>query len=257
MLGQQMKSCASPAGAVGMVLLGVFALLACGGPHEGVAEPPAAGVPYRQSEPMAKAVTRVADFGSSHPSLEARHLANWIADSDDHRRTDFIMVDKKFATLYVFDAQVRLRESSPVLLGAALGDDTVPGIGSKPIADVRPEERTTPAGRFLAERGHNARGEDVVWVDYDAAVSMHRVLRTDPRERRLERLASKSLADKRISWGCINVPVAFYETTVRPLFATHRALVYVLPDTKSVQEVFGSYDVEARMDVAAIESIHF
>ena len=41
-----------------------------------------------------------------------------------------------------------------------------------------PEERTTPAGRFVAERGQNLRGEDVVWIDYDAAVLMHRVITT-------------------------------------------------------------------------------
>lgn len=233
----------SPAGHVGALLLGATVLLSGGMPHDLFAQPTAGAALHQATELGVKTAFRLADFGNSRPSKEARHLANWIADSRDNDHSDFIIVDKKYATLYVFDAQVRLRGSSPVLLGAAVGDDTVPGIGSKPLAEVRPEERTTPAGRFLAERGHNARGEDVVWVDYNAAVSMHRVLRTNPREHRLERLASKSLADKRISWGCINVPVAFYENTIRPLFASHRTLVYVLPDTKSVQEVFGSYDV--------------
>jgi hypothetical protein len=135
--------------------------------------------------------------------------------------------------------------SSSVLLGAASGDDSMPGIGSLPIADVLPGERTTPAGRFVAERGHNSRGEDVVWVDYDAAVSMHRVLTTNPAERRLERLASPSSYDKRISYGCINVPVAFYETYIRPTFANHRAVVYILPEFKSLEEVFGAYDAAA------------
>lgn len=186
---------------------------------------------------------RSADFGGHTPSPDARHLANWIAGSNDNQHSDFIIVDKKHATLYVFSGQARLLGMSPVLLGAAVGDDSVPGIGMRPLGQVRPEERTTPAGRFIAERGHNARGEDVVWVDYEAAVSMHRVLRTNPKERRLERLASASIADNRISWGCINVPVAFYENTVRPIFSTHRAPVYVLPEVKPVQQVFGSYEV--------------
>ena len=93
------------------------------------------------------------------------------------------------------------------------------------------------------ERGRNARGEDVVWIDYDAGVSMHRVLTTNPKERRLERLSTPTVEDNRISYGCINVPVAFYETQVRPVFASRRALVYVLPDVKPVRDVFGSYDV--------------
>ncbi len=60
----------------------------------------------------------------------------------------------------------RLIDTSPVLLGAAPGDDSVEGIGSRPMAKVRPEEKTTPAGRFVAEAGRNASGEEVVWVDY-------------------------------------------------------------------------------------------
>ncbi len=80
-------------------------------------------------------------------------------------------------------------------------------------------------------------------MDYDAAVSMHRVLTTEPKERRSERLATPSVDDKRISYGCINVPVAFYERYIRPAFDDRRALVYVLPEVKSLQQVFGSYDV--------------
>jgi hypothetical protein len=134
-----------------------------------------------------------------------------------------------------------LRASSAVLIGAAIGDDTVPGIGDRPIALVRPEERTTPAGRFVAERGRNARGEDVVWVDYDAAVSMHRVITSNPAERRLERLASPTVSEHRISYGCINLPADFYESEVRPLFAQHPAIVYVLPDRKPLGQVFAGY----------------
>ncbi len=59
------------------------------------------------------------------------------------------------------------------------------------MASILPEERTTPAGRFVAELGHNIKGEDIVWVDYDAAVSLHRVRATNPTERRLQRLATQ------------------------------------------------------------------
>jgi hypothetical protein len=187
--------------------------------------------------------THFADFRTQTASGDARYLADWIADSHDNAGYDFVIVDKKSARLYVFDDAARLRGSSTILLGAARGDDTVPGIGSRPIADVRPEERTTPAGRFVAERGRDARGDDVVWLDYDAGVAMHRVLTTNIEEHRLERLASPALEDKRISYGCINVPAAFYEAFVRPTFATRRALVYVLPESKPVSQVFDSYDV--------------
>ena len=184
-----------------------------------------------------------ADFKGAKPSGDVRHIADWIADSGDNGILDFVVVDKKFAAVYVFDSDAKLRASSPILLGSALGDTSAPGIGERPLSEVLPEERTTPAGRFMGERGRNARNEDVVWVDYDAAVSMHRVLTTNPVERRLERLATPTAEDNRISFGCINVPVAFYESSIRPMFAKTRALIYVLPDSLTPQQVFGSYTV--------------
>jgi len=186
---------------------------------------------------------RFADFGIETASIEARYIADWIADSRDNKGADFVIVDKKFARIYVFDRDARLRGASPVLLGAARSDDAVPGIGTRPIEQVRPEERTTHAGRFVGEHGRNTNGEDIVWVDYDAAVSIHRVRATNPAERRLERLATLTVDDNRISYGCINVPVAFYETYIRPVFTTRNAVIYVLPEVKSVLQVFGSYDV--------------
>lgn len=197
---------------------------------------------------------RFADFGATPEvpaSADARHVADWVADSGDNGGHHFVIVDKRHARVHVFDAQARLQGSSAVLLGAARGDHSVAGIGLRPIAEVRPEERTTPAGRFVAERGRNTSGEDVVWVDYDAAVSMHRVRPIQPKERRLERLASPSADDNRISYGCINVPVDFYETHISPTFAVRRAVVYVLPEDRPVQQVFGSYDVAAAHRVVA------
>ena len=182
---------------------------------------------------------RLADFRDEEAGPDVRQLANWIADTRDNVGLDFFIVDKRRATVFVFDSAASLLGSSPALLGAARGDESVRGIGSRPVALVRPDERTTPAGRFIAERGHNAGGEDIVWVDYDAAISMHRVRTTNPKERRLERLATPSVDDNRISYGCINVPVAFYERYILPAFATRRALVYVLPEVKSLQQVFG------------------
>jgi hypothetical protein len=192
----------------------------------------------RANAPVAPMSARVADFAAEPASPDARRVADWIAASGDNAGHAFVIIDKKAARLYAFDAVARLQSASQVLLGAAVGDDTVPGIGDRPIDQVRPEERTTPAGRFFARPGRNALGEDVIWVDHAAAVSMHRVRLTDPRERRLERLASTDVADKRISYGCINVPARFYDRQLKPLFAARGAPVYVLPEVKPVQEVF-------------------
>ena len=68
---------------------------------------------------------------------------------------------------------------------------------------------------------------------------MHRVRATNPKERRLERLATATPADNRISYGCINVPAAFFDAHVAPLFADgRRAMIYVLPDARMLRDVF-------------------
>ena len=183
---------------------------------------------------------RSADFAMHSPSSEARFVADWVTDSHDNKKLPFVILDKRQAQVFVFDANGRLIDASPVLLGSATGDDTVPDIGSRPIAQVLPEERTTPAGRFVSEPGQNASGEDIVWIDYDAAVSMHRVRTANPTERRLERLASPNPIDRRISYGCVNVPVAFYESVVRPVLGSARGVVYVLPETRALRQVFSA-----------------
>jgi len=165
-------------------------------------------------------------------------MASWIVSSGDSQNLPFVIVDKIAAQLYVYDANGTPRASTTVLLGLARGDHSVPGIGERRIADIRPAERTTPAGRFVGEPGKNIDSEDVIWIDYDAALSIHRVRAGPARERRLERLASPMPADKRISYGCVVVPVSFYEQVIAPTFARGKGIVYVLPETRSAEKVF-------------------
>ena len=88
------------------------------------------------------------------------------------------------------------------------------------------------------------RGEDIVWVDYDAAVSIHRVRTRVQAERRLERLASPTPQDNRISYGCINLPRHFYEAVLVP-HARAGAVVYVLPEIRTHRDVFGMPEATA------------
>jgi len=169
---------------------------------------------------------------------EVRSMLQWVAQTADNEASPFIIIDKRRARLWLFDIHGQGMGSTPVLLGLARGDASVPGIGHRPMQAIHSHERTTPAGRFVAEAGHNANGEDIFWIDFDAAVSMHRVRATNPAERRLQRLASPSAADNRISYGCINVPVAFYDLHIRPLFTLRRGVVYLLPETMPMAALF-------------------
>lgn len=170
---------------------------------------------------------------------DAQQLSAWIRATGNNHAQPFALIDKKAASVHIFDATGTLRGSSPVLLGLAVGDDSVPGIGERKMSQIQPEERTTPAGRFAAEAGRNIQGEDIVWIDYEAAVSMHRVRSGNKAEHRLERLATPTVADNRISYGCVNVPAAFYDALIKPLLGEQAAVIYVLPETRSVSAVFG------------------
>ena len=200
--------------------------------------------------PAAQPAFKLASFGNQHPTDAVRQVANWSVYSGDHKQLAIVIVDKKDARVWVLDPQGQLLSSTPALLGAAIGDYSVPGIGEKPLSQVKPEEKTTPAGRFIAEPGKNLSGEDIVWVSYDLAVSMHRVRPTVKSERRLERLASPSATDNRISFGCINLPPAFYERVLSPTVHKYGAVIYVLPETKTAGEVFGAYDIPPPTKIA-------
>lgn len=200
---------------------------------------------------VARRSPKRANFAQANASKEALHVAHWVVDSGDNLNKPFVIIDKLDARVFVFDAQGKLLGDSPALLGLAIGDHSVPGIGTKKLSTIRPEERTTPAGRFVANLDKNLKGDEILWVDYDTAISMHRVVTSNAKERRAERLASSSPSERRISYGCINIPVKFYDTVVSPAFTGTDGIVYVLPEIRSPREVFGSYDVEEEASLQA------
>ena len=168
----------------------------------------------------------------------ANRLIAWIAASLDNGTLPYAVIDKQAAMLFLFNPSGEPLGSAPVLIGIAPGDDSSPGIGSKILNEIGPAERTTPAGRFLAKFGLASGGKSVLWVDYADSVALHAVITTNPSERRLQRLRSANPADHRISFGCINVPAAFYQQQIMPLFQGKGGFVYILPDTKPVETVF-------------------
>lgn len=210
------------------------------------AVPPARAEP---SAPRPAVVTgpKRANFKQEVASAESRYVADWIVDSADNRRLPFLIVDKRQAKVFVFDPQGQLIGAAAALLGLAVGDSSVPGIGERALSTIRPWERTTPAGRFVATLDRNLDGEEILWVDYDSGVALHRVRTSQPKERRAQRLATATASDKRITFGCINVPFAFYDAVVRPAFTGTDGIVYVLPETRSARVEFGAYDVEQRI----------
>ncbi|KRB41153.1 hypothetical protein [Acidovorax sp. Root70] len=183
---------------------------------------------------MPLSVRALPDDASAH----VHQLVRWVAATADHQGLPFAVIDKPAARIHVFSAQAQWLGSAPVLLGAAPGDRSAPGIGTRPLSRIRPHERTTPAGRFVTEPGRNLQGEDIVWIDYDTAVSLHRVRSVNAAERRPQRLASPGARDKRISYGCVNAPAAFYDQFIAPWFGRAPGVIYVLPDTEPFATFF-------------------
>lgn len=179
-----------------------------------------------------------ADFAAQPASDDVRRLADWVVDSDDTHGRPFAIVDKVRAQVLAFDARGRLVGATPALLGLAHGDASAPGIGTLRLAQIAPVQRITPAGRFEAHLGTNLAGKGILWVDYDSAISLHPVVVTNAAERRLQRLATPSTLDNRISYGCINVPAAFYEGVIQPLFTPADGIVYILPESRPFSDLF-------------------
>jgi len=179
-----------------------------------------------------------ADTAEAARSEDARRVVGWIAATGDNRSLPYVVIDKNAARAFLFDGKGKYLTTAPVLIGIAPGDEATPGIGKKSLAEIGPAEKTTPAGRFLAKFGMAAGKQKVLWVDYATSVALHTIPPGNPKERRRARMLSSTIEDNRITFGCINVPKVFYNQGVRPLFLKKGGYVYVLPDTKSLEEVF-------------------
>ncbi|NEX91943.1 hypothetical protein G3573_04120 [Caulobacter sp. 17J65-9] len=223
-------------------------LLAAGAVATSAAAEPAAKQTAKSAAAKAKAKAKAKPVQLATPvaSPAVSGLVSGVVASHDNGGLPFVVIDKRKAAAFVFNADGSPNGAVPVLLGYAAGDDSVPGIGKRPIEKIKPGERTTPAGRFLTSFRPNGGKKKSLWMDYDAAVALHplrELSRSGPREGRWQRLKSPSPADNRITYGCINVPDAFFDEVVTPAFKQRGGIVYVLPEARTLAEVFPSLGV--------------
>ena len=182
-------------------------------------------------------VSNTVRFNGEAASRDTIRVTEWVVASRDNGNRPFLIVDKVNARVYLFDHRAKLLGTAAALLGLGSGDESVAGIGQRKLSTITPKERTTPAGRFVASLGNDFT-QDILWVDYDLALSLHRVITGNAKDRRHQRLASATALDNRISYGCINVPVGFYDKVIIPAFTGTTGTVYILPETKTIEEVF-------------------
>jgi hypothetical protein len=172
-------------------------------------------------------------------------MAQWVIASGDNGGLPFAIIDKVAAKVFVFRPDGQLLGKAPALVGSARGDNSTPGAADREMSAIPLDERTTPAGRFVASFGSAKEKHRVLWVDYATAIALHPVVTANPKERRLQRLQSRTPRDNHITHGCINVSAAFYEKVVRPTFTDTSGIVYILPEKKPIDEVFPAFGVAA------------
>jgi len=170
-------------------------------------------------------------------SAELQGVAHWIADSDDNAGMPYLLIDKVGARVFVFGGDGQLHGVAPALLGMSKGD-VMTVSNTTQMAQMGPNDRITPAGRYISRLAMDSLGKEILVIDYGASLSLHAVVKGTPRERRAERLDSPTPLDNRISFGCINVPANFYANVVSPSFTGKKGIVYILPETKPANQLF-------------------
>ncbi len=176
------------------------------------------------------------DLVRARASAEVEQVARWAVESGDHAGLPFLVVDKARARLFAFGADGRLIASTPVLLGASHGDG--------PAAPA-----ATPAGRFVAASWLSARDDGIVWINPDAALSLHGIPSRLSPGHGAQRLASDDVEDKRISDGSLHVPGPFYRQYLTQLKG-QASIAYVLPEVLPVRELFSSDNAAPRFGFA-------
>lgn len=171
-------------------------------------------------------------------SAEVLDTVQWIAASKDNAGLPFIVVDKTNARVYAFTPFAQLKATAPILLGVGVGDKVlVPP--DAPMSAIPPYKRITPAGRYVSRLAMERPGKQILVIDAHNLISMHIVAKGTPAQRRAERLASIAVDDNRVSFGCINVPAAFFTDIVSPDFNPAKGVVYILPEKTTAAQLFG------------------
>jgi hypothetical protein len=174
----------------------------------------------------------------SMTSPEVQATAQWIRASRDNGNMYYLVLDKSNAQVYFFHPAGHLVAVAPALLGMGKGDKMLVA-NATPMSGMPPQKRITPAGRFVSRLGIDSHGKELLILDYDAALSLHPIVKGTPKENRAGRMASVTSEDNRVSFGCINVPAAFYSNVVSASLKNTQGVVYILPETSTAGELFG------------------
>ena len=148
-----------------------------------------------------------------------------IVGQNDNQGKQFIVADKQAGTLTMYTASGQQITSTPALFGKTEGDSV--------------SSKNTPSGRFEAKQanvrteGYGGSAQVLTQNGQNlqlggSSYAIHRVYTKYASENRQGRLDTPTATDNRISLGCINVPVDFYDTYLN---SDQDTVVYVMPET--------------------------
>ncbi len=187
-------------------------------------------------------VRLTADFKDATFTADVRIVADWMLRNNKHESGPFIIADKAGGVMYAFDRAGVLIAKSPALYGKTRSDSLTEKQAAMSISEVTNADKVTPAGLFRAKGADTVYGKGVVFAEYARTrLTIHQVFLGNKAEGRQGRMQSESLADHRVTFGCINAPAEFISRVVVPYFGGE-SVIAVLPETQSAVSFFGIED---------------
>ena len=159
-------------------------------------------------------------------SQEASNTINWVKATHDNNGKVFVVADKNEGKIHVVDNNGKVLDTQNAIFGRNKSNDNV--------------ANSTPSGRFKLQKALTTKasdkrvfGDDVLTLTDTVTgnnvtkkdggvIAMHRLWN---KPERVKAINSATASDNYMSAGCINVPTAFYNSTVDSLDG---AMVYIL-----------------------------
>lgn len=189
----------------------------------------------------------VPEVAKQQMSPLAQKVYERVAHTAMAKGKGFFIADKPNGMIHAFDAKGEYLSSSAALYGKQAGDVVSEQSMSRTADEMTDEDRVTPAGTFSLRQtidpeytgGYTFRMTDAKTGRSMQGIAVHAVYVGTPKEQRLQRLDTKSAADNKISFGCINTGNKFFLDEVLPHAGDFNGgLVFVLPDDTASTDAY-------------------
>lgn len=167
-------------------------------------------------------------------STLAQSVYESMAPTANDSGKGFIIADKPNGMLHVFNADGSVLVQDAALYGKDIGD-----IESK-LSSLKGGAKITPAGKFTLVATPDAEYAGGMILELaetasegNGVIAVHAAYLGNASEKRNQRLASPGVADKRISYGCVNTTHDTFLKSILPnIKSLNGGMIFVLPDAQ-------------------------